>query len=819
MITSLKYALAAVTVATVPVVSSAVTTPPLEARFKEPTTTGIVRALMTSEPSEDGSSTLGYVLDTGTTKIELPTDEQIPAALGARVTLNGGIDDVESGDAIVRSTTAANTRTYAPIAERNVVVVPLAWEGSLFPIERQTSLQSALTQLDSWWSSASAGIENLTVKSLPVTTIPAQTDCNYDAMEKSARSAVEAAALTTWTTNFMIVLPENSGCWWAGLGQMPGFVTWINDIHVNVMIHELGHNMRLPHANSCFRNETLSLVNTCREYEYGDPTDPMGSAWSVDRYSFGAEFLTRIGWLPQSQQTTWTGTPASYTLVPLDDTKSGGLRGIRINGRGSLDSTSPGDYWLQFRAFGENSYPKSGVHLTVSPTKEFELSASGKNSMYGASTWLCDLSPGDIPWGSPDWNSYGFPLNIPWTDPTGLFTVTVTSVTATSASLTIKPAQTLPIAPTSATYEVLTSDSTPDGRIKVSWTTALSATSSGFTEPVAVTATIDGTTNSCTAATRTQFCIISGAPRERELNIVTVSRNYAGTSSGPTTRVPAIPITPPTGTLTSTNTATTATFTLTITDTGGAPVLSTGVITLSNGQTCVATSNTCTISDLLPRAEYTATTKLENIAGARNMNATITTLSQKPMSPLVTAFLVNQVPTVTVAVKPIDTFNVDSIAFWCSNDKQWRQTQYAGSPLTSALADSTTNNYCWVFTVNTQGHSKGALVDINSLSNKPLTITGDDTITTPGDDNKNDNPRPSPVISAKAMRIAGGTQVRVTWKVTNGKASRVTISKIAGKTCKKVASNVCIARNVRRGRMTVALSLPGAKKITVRTPR
>jgi hypothetical protein len=119
--------------------------------------------------------------------------------------------------------------------------------------------------------------------------------------------------------------------------------------------------------------------------------------------------------------------------------------------------------------------------------------------------------------------------------------------------------------------------------------------------------------------------------------------------------------------------------------------------------------------------------------------------------------------------------------------------------------------------VNTNWYSNGTFVEIGSLSDKPVTIPGVTTTTTnPGGGN---NPRPTPVISAKTTRVAGGTQVRVTWKVTNGDLSRVTVSKIAGRVCRKTGRNTCVAKNVRRGRMTVTLAMPGAKKITLRTPR
>jgi hypothetical protein len=79
--------------------------------------------------------------------------------------------------------------------------------------------------------------------------------------------------------------------------------------------------------------------------------------------------------------------------------------------------------------------------------------------------------------------------------------------------------------------------------------------------------------------------------------------------------------------------------------------------------------------------------------------------------------------------------------------------------------------------------------------------------------------KPAPVISAKAVRLSGGNRVRVTWKVTNGNNSQVTVSKIAGRTCKRITSNSCVATRVPRGRMRVVLSAPRAARITLRTPR
>lgn len=814
MITSLRLVLTAVTVATVPVVSSVATTSSDTRTIQQPSTStaGVVRALMTTEPNESGSSTLGFVLDTGVSRIDLPIDAQIPAEVGSRLSLRGGQEAIESGDAVVTATIAPTAKTYAPIASRNLAVVPVTWDGAAFTPERQSTLQSTLTKLDSWWSSSSSGIEDLSINTLPVTTIPAQTECDHNAMENAAKTAVAAAGLSTWTTNITVILPENRLCRWGGLGYMPGFTTWINVIDLMIIIHELGHNMGLPHANMCFSNETVSVNSTCKEKEYGDPTDPMGSAWNVDRISFGAEYLTKIGWLPQSQQTTWSGTTTTYTLSPIDITNGPGLRGIRINARGSLDTNAPGDYWLQYRAFGESSYPQSGVHLTVSPTKEFEKSVTGQNSVYGSATWLCDLTPGDGQWGADGWKSYGFPVNTPWTDPSGLFSVTVSVVTAGSATVTITPGQTLPNAPTNVVSEALLTDSTPDGRIKVSWTTTASVVTPGLSEPVIATATIDGTTRSCTTYARSKSCIIPGAPRTKDLTISVVGQNYAGTSAITSAKTAAIPISPPTGAFSFTSTPTSISLTLDITDTGGLPVTSIGAITLSSEQKCPAGINPCTFAGLFPRATYTATSKLENSAGTRNISASVSTLSQKPSAPNITARLDNGVPTAIVTAAKIDIYNIDAITAFCSTNRTTARVPYVSTQVAIQLPNGGQNDICWVYAINSLGYSSGATVIISQLTNEPKTIQNEVRET----DDKIDS---TPVITAKAIRLAGGNRVRVSWRVTNGDPSLVAVSKIAGRSCKRTGLTSCVASRVRRGRINVSVSMPGAQKVSIRTPR
>ena len=125
------------------------------------------------------------------------------------------------------------------------------------------------------------------------------------------------------------------------------------------------------------------------------------------------------------------------------------------------------------------------------------------------------------------------------------------------------------------------------------------------------------------------------------------------------------------------------------------------------------------------------------------------------------------------------------------------------------------NGYCHFMAVNRLGTSASVGVDMASLRKAPTTTPKKPDAKAPGDTTSGRRP----VIGAKATRLAGGTRVRITWKVTNGNPTRVKVGKIAGKTCKKTSRTSCVATGVRRGKIRVTVSMPGAKKITLHTAR
>ncbi|KAG2439560.1 hypothetical protein HXX76_004913 [Chlamydomonas incerta] len=104
-----------------------------------------------------------------------------------------------------------------------------------------------------------------------------------------------------------LILPKRTACGWAGtasVGCESNCITIINQrttyLDVSSTYHELGHNIGLQHANS-WNSATGELV------EYGDFTDPMGTAWPANDPYQNKSFICSAA--PTAFKAGWS-TPA-----------------------------------------------------------------------------------------------------------------------------------------------------------------------------------------------------------------------------------------------------------------------------------------------------------------------------------------------------------------------------------------------------------------------------------------------------------------------------------------------------------------------------
>lgn len=138
-----------------------------------------------------------------------------------------------------------------------------------------------------------------------------------------------------------------SGFSWAGLGQVGGPFTWYNGYFQSlVIVHELGHNLGLPHASLWRTTDGDPVSLNGSVVAYGDPFDCMGNNFSgpVPSMWFNPWFLNRIDWLPNSAVETVAG-PGTYRVYRYDHPDAPLTRRMAL--RVQKDDTR--NYWLCYR--------------------------------------------------------------------------------------------------------------------------------------------------------------------------------------------------------------------------------------------------------------------------------------------------------------------------------------------------------------------------------------------------------------------------------------------------------------------------------------
>lgn len=145
----------------------------------------------------------------------------------------------------------------------------------------------------------------------------------------AVQQAVAVAHLDSTWTNVVAVYPGGS-CPFSGIA----WVGW-NGVLLNGSVqpttaeHELGHNLGVWHAGS---------VNAQGgQYDYGDPTDTMGSGVNRD---YSAWHKWRLGWLPDADVQTVTASGATTVTLSSLESPVAGVEMIRA-GNYAIDRRSP----------------------------------------------------------------------------------------------------------------------------------------------------------------------------------------------------------------------------------------------------------------------------------------------------------------------------------------------------------------------------------------------------------------------------------------------------------------------------------------------
>jgi hypothetical protein len=157
----------------------------------------------------------------------------------------------------------------------------------------------------------------------------------------------------------------------------------------SLIIHELGHNLGLNHANG-LRCSGTEIPPNCQNIEYGDPFDRMGADASPTTYFFNNYFRLCLGWLTGRAQTVTIS--GDYTLVaPSFPAK--GNQVLRIPLKLANSEVSGFSYTLEFRRPYSFDYIFYGLGPYYNPAYEGVSIRYTKDDLTGYATSLIDTTP------------------------------------------------------------------------------------------------------------------------------------------------------------------------------------------------------------------------------------------------------------------------------------------------------------------------------------------------------------------------------------------------------------------------------------------
>jgi NPCBM-associated, NEW3 domain of alpha-galactosidase/Gametolysin peptidase M11 len=158
-------------------------------------------------------------------------------------------------------------------------------------------------------------------------TLPvSSTTCDTAAIASYAKSAATGAGVNLSAYSHYVYVFPTISCNWVGTSTVGGNPSeaWINnELRLDVVAHEMGHNFGLHHSHSLVCNNTGDTNGTapgpnCFSLEYGDGVDIMG--WSHEGAHYNAFMKEFLGWLNKgvSPPITTVQTSGTYVLDPYE---------------------------------------------------------------------------------------------------------------------------------------------------------------------------------------------------------------------------------------------------------------------------------------------------------------------------------------------------------------------------------------------------------------------------------------------------------------------------------------------------------------------
>jgi MYXO-CTERM domain-containing protein len=210
-----------------------------------------------------------------------------------------------------------------------------------------------------------------------------------------------------------------------------------------VLVQEPGHNFGMQHSSSiaCTGASLADDPNTCTASEYGDPFDPMGggcrhmNAWQKNYQ----------GWFGGCNGVTVTSS-GTFTLLPIEQ-RCDGVQFLKIPapkvrmfnrpaaGGGGATVETFSHYYVELRT-GQDFDGTLGNKTALTPEVLVHIGGDIRaRNQRGLHTFLLDMTPATA--GRTGFTDAALAAGKTFSDPAGGLDITVTSVSAASATITV----------------------------------------------------------------------------------------------------------------------------------------------------------------------------------------------------------------------------------------------------------------------------------------------------------------------------------------------------------------------------------------------